>query len=404
MVARRHTFRRWLAFAIALGLVAIVAVVLAPRKGRQAATAPAVHGCTVSANSLSELESAVAGGHAGAVVCVMPGSYGALRLTRATTPGENVLVEPRPSLNPRGDGKVGFSGITIAGSHITVRNVYSTGGISVGGDGGDTHDVIDHDDVSNPHGYGISILSPFEKPASDITISGNRVHDTCASCEGDALRIDGWRDVTITGNDIYNIRECPSNDCHTDTLQSYQGDTSSSGLTVTRNYVHDSVNTQGLAFLKDGDIQDVTIADNLSVRMASSGQTNGPGIDENTVGLRITRNTYVHAGGYLEAGGTTPGASAYVAFNVFNSFNIQPPFYRLTEGHDIYTGDNQWSFKLGAGSALESEPRYMCGSGCGNGTSNGDDYRLVGYHDPHSPDYGIGIDWNPATQVYGPVP
>jgi len=402
MTTSSRSSRRLLGVAAAC-LCLLAALGVARIAGHGSRLAPAVEACTAKAGTVSNVQREVAAARPGAVVCVLPGNYGKLTLARAAGGGPNALVEPRARLDPNGAGRVTFNGITVAGSYITVHNLYSTGGISVGGIGGDTHDVIDHDDVTDPHGYGISILSPFSDPATDITISGNRVHATCSTCEGDALRIDGWRDVTITGNDIYDIRECPGDDCHTDTLQSYQGVTPSSGLTVTRNYVHDTLDSQGLPFLKDGDIQDVTISDNLSVRMASDGQTNGPGIDENTVGLTITHNTYVGAGGYLEAGGTAAGASAFVADNVFNSFNNQPPLYRLTEGHNIYTGDNQWSFKLGPGSELLAHPRYMCGARCGNGTAEGDDYRLVGYDDPGSPDYGIGIDWSPADQHYGPT-
>ena len=82
----------------------------------------------------------------------------------------------------------------------------------------------------------------------------NRIHDTSATSEGDALRLDGWHDVMVTGNDIYDIRECPGNSCHTDTLQSYNGGVPTSGLTLTDNYTHDNVGAQGLPFLKDGDI------------------------------------------------------------------------------------------------------------------------------------------------------
>ena len=394
--------RRLLAGAVLVAGCLVIAVVLAATTRHHHRSLPAGPGCSATAGTVSDIQAAVGRTPAGGTVCVMPGSYGRLTLTRSADTGPVVSVAPRPSLDPNRAGKVTFAGITIAGSYVTIRNVYSAGGITIGGSGGATHDAVVHDDVTNSRGYGVSILSPFGKPASDITISGNRIHATCSTCEGDALRFDGWRNVTVTGNEIYDIKECPGNGCHTDTLQSYQGDTPTGGLIITRNYVHDTFNAQGLAFLKDGDIQDVTIGDNLNVRMASSGQTNGPGIDENTVGLRITHNTYVGAGGYLEAGGGSPGASAYVAYNVFNSFNIQPPFYRLSEDHNIYTGSNQWSFKLGAHSAMQREPRYRCGARCGNGTPAGDDYRLVGAANPGSADYGVGIDWSPADQHYGP--
>jgi hypothetical protein len=50
------------------------------------------------------------------------------------------------------------------------------------------------------------------------------------------------------------------------------GGVPTTGLTLPRNYTHDNVGAQGLPFLKDGDISNVTIPDNLSLHNTN---TNG---------------------------------------------------------------------------------------------------------------------------------
>ena len=130
---------------------------------------------------------------------------------------------------------------------------------------------------------------------------GNEIHETDSSGEGDALRFDGWSNITVKENDIYNIRECAGNTCHTDTLQSYQAGIATSGLTLERNYIHDCNAAQGFPFLKDGDISNVTITDNLAVRMASSKEVTGMFVDDNTVGLSIANNTYQGTSGSMSS-------------------------------------------------------------------------------------------------------
>lgn len=392
--------RRHRGLALAAGIIVLIALVVAVARQGGGSPGSVSRACTGGLSSPSEISNAVTGARPGAAVCVRPGVYGALTLTRAPTGRDNVILEPAPaSTADNRSRRVSFTGITIAGSGITVRDIYSTGGIAV--TGADAHDVrIDHDDVSNPRGYGVSILCAFAHPCSHVTISGNRIHGTCATCEGDAIRLDGWRDVSVVGNDIYAIHACAG--CHTDTLQSFNDQEPTTGLRVYRNYVHDTFETQGLPFLKDGDVGAVRIADNLSVRMSSNGQTNGPGIAETSSGLVITRNTYVQADGYVQASGSGSQPTARVDHNVIGAFNVQAPYYALSEANNLYTGNNEWSFRISATSRLDSHPEFLCGTHCGDGNPAGDDYRLIGYNNPKSANYDVGIDWNPASQRYGP--
>ena len=311
------------------------------------------------------------------------GTYGSLTLT--ASPASSATLTAAPGAH------VVVGGVHVAGKHLVVSQLHSTGGIEVNSGGGS--DVIEHNDVTDPRGYGISVLCTHGCGVSDtisnVTISGNEIHETDSSGEGDALRFDGWSNITVKENDIYNIRECASDTCHTDTLQSYQAGIPTSGLTLERNFIHDCNAAQGFPFLKDGDISNVTITDNLAVRMASSGEVTGMFIDDNTVGLSITNNTYQGTSGSdVQSEGSAGNPTASVNHNVFDSFNVPAGKYALTEDYDIFTGNNEWSFSIGAHSVKSSSPGFA--------NTSADDYRLA-----NNPNH-IGIDWAPAEQQYGP--
>jgi hypothetical protein len=175
-----------------------------------------------------------------------------------------------------------------------------------------------------------------------------------------------------------------------------------SGLTMTRNYIHDGVNTQGFAFLKDGDISNVTISDNLSLRMSSVGEVTGMTIDENTVGISVTNNTYQGTSGSVaEAGGSTASPSLVLNHNVFDRFNVMtntsPYKYSVSESYNYFTDKNGEFTFTPASTDSTATPQYMCGSSCGNGTVAGDDYRLAS--NPNN----IGIDWAPSQVTFGPA-
>ena len=80
-------------------------------------------------------------------------------------------------------------------------------------------------------------------------------------------------------------------------FKSYQAGIPTTGLKLERNYIHDCVDAQGFPFLKDGDISNVTIADNLAVRMSSDNQVTGMFVDDNSSGLTIIDNTYQDTSG-----------------------------------------------------------------------------------------------------------
>jgi hypothetical protein len=342
--------------------------------------------CTTTISSVSQINGAL---KAGAVVCLTAGTYGAVSIT--TTPSSNATLTAAPGAH------VVVGGVNIAASNVTVSQLHSTGTINVGSGGpypGFSHDVIEHNDVGPTNGYGISVMSATSTPSSYITIAYNRIHNTSPTGEGDALRFDGWNHITVEGNDIYEIKECPGSTCHTDTLQSYNGGVATSGLTITKNYTHDNAGAQGLPFLKDGDISNVTISDNLSLRNTNTnGQVTGIWVDENIPGLTITNNTYQStSGSIVQADGSAAGPTVAINHNVFDNINVRPgsgPSYATTENYDVFTGNDEYTFNVGPNSLMESKPAFT--------NTATDDYRLA-----KNPNH-IGIDWSPAEVLYGPT-
>ncbi len=69
--------------------------------------------------------------------------------------------------------------------------------------------------------------------------------------------------------------------------------------------------------------------------------------------------------------------------------------YRWSESDNIF-GHAPWTFSLHPGDLVSADPSFVCAPHCGDGTLAGDDYRLA------DNSQGIGIDWAPAQQTYGP--
>lgn len=375
-------------FSICLPAVIVAAVlavspqILGATRTAAAATTPS---CTTTISSVSQVNGAL---KAGAVVCLKAGTYGPVSIT--VSPSSNATLTAAPGAH------VVVGGVKIAGSNLTVSQLHSTGTINVGSGSpypGFNHDVIDHNEVGPTKGYGISVLSATSTPSSYITISNNKIHDTSATSEGDALRFDGWNHITVTGNDIYSIKECAGSGCHTDTLQSYNGGVATTGLTLTKNYTHNNIGAQGFPFLKDGDISNVLISDNLSVHNSNTnGQVTGVWVDEKVAGLTITNNTYQSTSGSIVQADSSAHGTVAINHNVFDKLNVRPgsgSSYTTTEDYDIFTGKDEYTFKLGPHSLLMSNPGFM--------NAATDDYRLSS-----NPNH-IGIDWSPAGQQYGPT-
>jgi hypothetical protein len=345
--------------------------------------------CTVTVSSVSNVNADLT---PGAVVCLTAGIYGSLSIT--ASPSSNATVTAAPAAH------VVVAGVNLSGSNITVSQLHSTGGITI--NNGGSNDTIDHNDVTEAKcGYGIAVFgvytgSSFNPVANHDTISWNKIHDTGTTCEADALRIQGYANITIVHNDEYNLAD--PNQYHTDTLQSYQAGVPTSGLVYSYNYAHDLANA-GPPFLKDGDVQNVTITDNLVVRNTWTG-IGGMDLHENTSGLVFRNNTYLGTSGTVVQGqGSAPNPSLLFDHNVIDNANQSGSTgYTITSDYNDFVENDEYAWPLGAHDTRGTPAGgYKCGSSCGSGTAAGDDYELA--NNPN----GIGIDWNPANQAFGPA-
>src|SRR5579884_2535577 len=156
--------------------------------------------CTATVGTVADAETAVNSAIGGSTICMSAGSYGTISFSGTHT--SNVDFIPDPSGDPNGAGKVTFTGIRVTGTYLTVRNFYVNGGVYFGYPA--NHDTVDHSNIDNPGGIGVTIdgqvLSQPVPGVHDITISGNKIHDDCASgtivgCEADGINMNGWGNI-----------------------------------------------------------------------------------------------------------------------------------------------------------------------------------------------------------------
>jgi hypothetical protein len=347
--------------------------------------------CTLEVRSLAAAARDVDLAPSGEVVCLKAGGYaGSLSLDARHAGDVTLRAAPRAHVRI-GDADIG-------GSHLILRNLWIAGEVTV--DAGASHITIDHDDISGgaegiyfdtsdctaPNAPTWPGCSPLD-PVTDVVISGNHIHDIGAPGTEDAIHLDNWRSVTVTGNEFDHIIESGG---HTDCLQSVFG---GSGLTFTRNYEHDN-DCQGF-FVKDGDVSNVSFTDNLFLR------DNEPdGKRErfynlaqfwNVQGLTVEHNTIWDGKGIvLVAEDAQNSPSVTIDHNLLSYLSISRPIgraYALGESRNIF-GHLPSSFMPAATDRTNARPRLI-GAG-------GDPYRLA--RNPHH----VGIDWNPARQRYGP--
>jgi hypothetical protein len=351
----------------------------------------AVSSCTTTVGSVSAAQTAVDSAAGGSTICMAAGSYGSINFSATHT--SNVTFQPDPALDPNGAGKVTFTGINITGSYVTVHNFYVNGGVYFGYPA--HHDTVDHSNVNNPNGIGVTVdgqvLSQTVPGVHDITISGNKIHDDCNSgtipmCEADGINMNGWGNITITGNELYGLVQVqPTEGAHTDIIQSYNANNSqSSGLTFSNNYMHDN-NTEGF-FIKDGPAANITFNDNLCLRDPSSAHE----MDVYDITNFVMRNNtcWNNIGIVLETTFNT-GTMAF-DHNVIDMANNLGT-WNITKSYNIY-GEQGFTApfsSLSTGESVNASPAFT--------NTATDDYRLA------SNPNGIGVDWRPADQTYGPT-
>jgi hypothetical protein len=263
---------------------------------------------------------------------------------------------------------------------------------------GDSSIRIDHNDISGGY-YGIQLDSsncrapnaptwagcrPLPKITNTV-ISGNRIHHIVA--KADALNVDNYARLRITGNELYDLIEGGD---HTDCLQSTFGGT---GFVFDHNFEHDN-ECQGF-FVKDGDVTHVRFYDNLFVRDELRAVNGGSSFSTSQV--YNTRNFVAQNNTIWDGKGLTfrclnshVACTATLDHNVFsmltNGNRGDRSYFRLTERFNVF-GSSPWSFRRDR-SDISRRTRFI--------DAAHDDYRLA--HNPH----GIGVDWAPAQQHYGP--
>lgn len=379
--------------------------------------------CTVTLASIANVSAALA--RAGATVCLADGQYtvpedqeacgeevSCLKIT--ASPRSNTTLTAAPGAHVVINGPV-----LVAGSHLTVSQLHIKGLLAVWNPASNaaySHDNLEYNEVYSTGGFGMMVSADSGALSSDIVLAHNVIHDTSKTQQGDAIRLQYFSNVAIIGNEEYDIGEeagCVEagvDRCHTDTLQtqatSSKGDIPTGGLTIEKNYIHDTAGAQGFPFLKDGDIGNVTIRDNLAVRVNQSVKAIVTGIaaDENSHNLVIEKNTYWGNGNggpgvsFVQSWGVAGSPTVTIKRNVLTGINVKSmaghPAYALSQRENIFK-IRPYTFRP-LRSRIET-PQFVCRPHCGVGhTAAHDDYELK-----HNP-YGGGIDWNPGTQRYGP--
>jgi hypothetical protein len=347
--------------------------------------------CAASVASLSQAEQAVAKAAPGTTVCLKAGSY-AGKLSLAAKPAGNVTLTAAPGAH------VETGSIAISGSHLTVSDLWIHGEVAL--TAGTSNIAIVHNDISNEGGAGgegivfetSDCTAPnapkwegceAQAPISGIAILANHIHDIGAGSSEDAIHLDNWREVRIEGNELDHVVESGK---HTDCLQSVYG---GEGLVFARNYEHDN-DCQGF-FVKDGDATGVSFTENLFVRDEIGSYANFSQI-WNVKSLTIEHNTIWDGKGLaLVADEASFQPTATVERNLIATFTLEKPTgtpYAMLERENIF-GQAPWSFKPSRSDRTVTHPRFVA-------PSRGD-YRLA--HNRR----GIGVDWSPATQSYGPA-
>ena len=351
--------------------------------------------CTQTLGPGANVSSAVSGAAAGSVICLDSGEYGSLTLN--ASPASDVTLQAAPSAHAT------THTVHISGSHLVVRGLWIDGEVAL--EEGSSFITVDHDDISNANesgGEGVvfdtSNCTVPNAPKwegcephaliSNVTISGNHFHDIGQKQSEDAIHLDYWRNVIVTGNEFEHVIESGN---HTDCLQSVYGGTN---LTFTHNYEHDN-DCQGF-FIKDGDASDVSITDNLFLRDNEPDEEGEKFANYaqawNIESLTVENNTIWDGKGLaLVTEDASVSPSATIDHNLLTALTVNKPIgkgYALTEDYNIFD-EAPWSFTPSSTDTTDSNPQFV--------DTATDDYRLA------SNPNGIGIDWSPAEEQYGPA-
>jgi hypothetical protein len=342
--------------------------------------------CSLVVYSVMAVHAALAPAPPGKVICLGNGHYGKLELTaEKRAPGVTVRAA-----HP---GQATIDGAEVSGSNLKLARFEIDDEVVI--EPGSRKVSVLHNRISGGY-FGVEAGPTTSTNISDTTIRGNLFAGPFGE---DAIRLNRYHDsadrdpygVLIEGNEIRGVRE---NGNHSDCLQSVWG---GDGLYFRRNYLHDN-RCQGF-FIKDqpAPVAHVVLEDNLMLRNdapcapAVVGYCGPPEIVQivgPTRGVRLTSNTI-----------WTPGNDSPVGFRA-------GPFGRITvTGNVLFHAWSDWAGPfspfiqrgnlvckwdgtlppLGGSSSTICKPRFL--------DPAADDYRLAS---------GIGVDWAPREQHYGP--
>jgi hypothetical protein len=393
--------------------------------------------CTTTVSNLASVVSLSGSEPDGSTICIADGSYGSLALSAARTGYVTIAAA-------NGPGHVTLSNLTVSSSasHLRIDGVRCACNTLLGEPGtgpnniqivrtesegfqveaGSADLLFDHDYSHNgPYGF---LLNGSRHPVpggccetanypfiENVTISNSKVGPVEAAGGADAFQVKGFKDLTISNNDIYDIYQ---NGNHNDGVQTVHG---GSNLTITHNYFHDG-NVE-LFMIKDGDVMGTNfITDNLVVRENSSLNPACGGCSTAVFGqyyspqnATIANNTIVEPGLFLRSqlglvGNGNPDylvpSNINVNHNVINEFRAQDDDQGGALGS--FAGAMTTSYNM---FGPYTENYLTAGTGDTfvptiNNTSSifvdpaGNDFRLAS--NPNN----IGVDWKPSDYHYGP--
>lgn len=369
--------------------------------------------CSQTLTPASNVAAAVQNAPGGTTICLSAGNYPLLSLVGqhssdvilTNVPGEKVTV---------GNATVNsIYAIVIQPntSHVVVRNLYLNGGVHIQASRtvSASYITLDHNEIS-PVGLGINMggvncsvpngpsCTTSDQPVSNITISGNRIRypktteQLAYNIQQDALHFNHWQNVRVTANEITNVVIPSTGDsvytsAHNDCFQSVYGGTN---LTFDHNYEHDN-NCQGF-FIKDGDVTNARLENNLFVRNRLINRSENTINVYNTRGYVFTKNTEWSGNGErLRSKSVSPPYDATIDHNVMGGLandNSLGGLFQVASSTNVY-GKQPTNVTLGPNDTINANPGFT--------NPAVDDYRLA------SNPNGIGVNWKPSDYVYGPV-
>lgn len=355
--------------------------------------------CSETVGSAGDAAASVGSAKAGAVICLKAGTYAGLTLASVHSGG--VTVQPVPGQRVTlTTGARDSHGQNVAvyvepnASNLIIHGFWVRGEVELST--GDSSIRVDHNDITGGP-YGIELDAEnckapnaptwqgceSEPKIQGVILSGNRIHDIGGATGQDAINVNDYAALRVTGNEISGVLE---HGHHSDCFQSTFG---GSGLVFDHNYEHDN-NCQGF-FIKDGDVTTALLYDNLFVRDQVENEPEGNLDIYNVYHLTLRNNTSWPGTSDIvrDVGSARPPVLA-LDHNVLHFFAngccSDPGTVTVTQSANVF-GEPPMALRA-EHAELVGAPRFA--------DAAGDDYRLA------SNPSGIGIDWRPADQHYGP--